>query len=65
MTKTKRLPAKIFVKVETDGENSYFVADSDLYGMVEMGEKVQIGTYQLVETTFAEAIVKTSNPIKK
>lgn len=62
---TKKLPAKLFVKVETDGDNSYFVADDAMYGMVEMGETVKIGTYQLVETTFAKAVVETSKPIKK
>ncbi len=61
----KKLPKRLFVKIEIDGDNSYFVADAEMYGMVEMGERVQIGTYQLVETTYAEAIVKTSPPIKK
>jgi hypothetical protein len=62
---TKRLPAKLFVKIETDSDTSYFVADSEIYSLVEKGEKIQIGTYQLVETTMAEAVVSTSKPVKR
>jgi hypothetical protein len=65
MAKTKQLPKKLFVKVEHDGTASYFVADDAIYGMVEMGETVKIGTYELVETTFAKAVVETSRPVKK
>lgn len=61
----KQLPKKLFAKIEHDGDNSYFVADSDLYTLVEKGEKVQIGTYQLVETTYAEAVISTSKPVKR
>jgi hypothetical protein len=63
---TKQLPKKLFAKIEQDGDNnSYFVADNDLYTLVEKGEKVQIGTYQLVETTYAEAVISTSKPVKQ
>lgn len=62
---TRKLPAKLFVKIETDGDISYFTADKELYSLVEKGEKVEIGTYQLVETTMAEAMVSTSRPIKR
>jgi hypothetical protein len=61
----KQLPKKLFAKIEHDGDNHYFVADANIYTLVEKGEKVQIGTYQLVETQMAEAIVSTSKPIKR
>jgi hypothetical protein len=61
----KQLPKKLFAKLEHDGDNSYFVADTDAYTLVEKGEKVQIGTYQLVETAYAEAIISLSRPVKR
>lgn len=65
MAKIKSLPKTLFVKIEQDGGTTYFTADTEMYGMVEMGQKVQIGKYQLVETTDAEAVVKTSPPRKR
>jgi len=61
----KQLPKKLFVKVETDGDSSYFIADDTIYSMVEMGETIKVGTYQLVETTFAKVVVETSRSVKK
>ena len=65
MAKAKRFPAKLFVKIEEDGDNSYFVPGGNLIELAEMGETVKVGVYQLVETTFAETIVKTSGTVKK
>jgi hypothetical protein len=67
MAKIKQLPKKLFVKIEHDpnGDTSYFSADAELYALVEKGDKIKIGTYQLVETMFAETVVKTSGPFKK
>jgi hypothetical protein len=61
----KNLPRKLFAKIERDGDISYFVADESIYPLVEKGEKVQIGTYQLVETAYAEAVISTSKPVKR
>jgi hypothetical protein len=65
MAKIKQLPKRLFVKIENDGGTSYFSADAELYALVEKGDKIKIGTYQLVETMFAETVVKTSGTIKK
>ena len=65
MAKIKQFPNRLFVKIEDDGDKSYFVPSTQLYDLAEMGEKIKIGVYQLVETTFAETVVKTSKPIKK
>jgi hypothetical protein len=65
MSKIQQFPNRLFVKVEHDGDESYFISNAKLYDLAEMGEKIKIGTYQLVETTFAETVVKTSKPIKK
>jgi hypothetical protein len=61
----KKLPTTLYVKIEKDGTTEYFVADDEMYGLVEKGDRIKIGTYELVETTMAEAIVKTSPPVKR
>lgn len=55
----KQLPKKLFVKVEKDDEVGFFVADEDMYGLAEMGEKIKIGTYQLVDVHDVEVDLKT------
>lgn len=57
----KKLPKTLYVKLEKDSnsDTSYFVADEDMYGLAEMGERVKIGTYQLIEVTNAEVVLKT------
>lgn len=54
----KKLPATLYVKIEKDSANEYFVADPDAYNLVEMGQKIKIGVYKLVETNTAEGIAK-------
>jgi hypothetical protein len=54
----KLLPKTLYVKIEPDDESPYFVADESAETLVEMGSTVQIGTYQLVETAYAEAVVQ-------
>jgi hypothetical protein len=61
----KKLPARLFAKIEHDSGNSYFIADTDVETLVEKGEKVQIGTYELVETSYAESVVSMSKPVKR
>jgi hypothetical protein len=56
----KQLPKTMYVKYEKDGDDGYFVADAEMYGLVAMGEKVKIGTYRLVEVEVAEVVVKTT-----
>lgn len=55
----KKFPKTIFVKWEIVGnEDPFLVAGEDFDGMVDVGGKTVIGTYQLVETTSAEMVVK-------
>lgn len=54
----KQLPKKMFVKLCKDGSTEYFAADQNAEALVEMGKKVTIGTYQLVETSIAEGVAK-------
>jgi hypothetical protein len=59
----KRLPKTLFVKVQPDDDTGgYFVADTDKYGLAEMGEKIRIGTYQLVGVDDVEVVLKTTKP---
>lgn len=52
----KALPKMLYVKTEKDGRTEYFVADNSPHVLVEMGEKVKIGVYQLVETNDYEGV---------
>lgn len=55
-----KLPKTLYVKIMKEDEE-YFVADKTLDGivLVDMGDKVTVGIYNLVETIKAEAVVKT------
>jgi hypothetical protein len=62
---TKKLPKTIFVKwQEPRADEPYLAASEEMYGMIEIGEKAVVGTYQLVETTEAEMVVSTKTPKK-
>lgn len=50
--------------VEPSNDEPYLVAGQEMYGLVDTGAKIKIGTYQLVETTEAEMVVSTSKPAK-
>ena len=54
----KALPKTLYVKIEKDSTTEYFVADADAYSLVEMGQKIKIGVYKLIETNVAEGIAK-------
>lgn len=60
---TKKFPKTIYVKWEQpSNDEAYLAAGEDMYGMVDVGGKTVLATYQLVETTEAEMIVKTAAP---
>lgn len=54
MAKTKALtfPKKLYVKIDGEKGEQYFLADSDFIGMVDVGERVKIGIYELTKTSF-------------
>lgn len=60
---TKKMPKTIYVKWDaTSNDEPYLLACEDFDGMVDVGGKTVIGTYQLVETTAAEMVVKKLAP---
>jgi hypothetical protein len=62
---TKKFPKTIYVKwEEPSNDEAYMVVGEEMYGMVEVGGKTVIGTYQLVETTEAEMVVSSKPPKK-
>lgn len=62
---TKKLPQKIFVKWEQpNNDEPYMVAGTEMNGLVDVGGKTKIGTYQLIETVDAEMVVSASKPVK-
>ena len=54
----RQLPKTLYVKVEKDGGIEYFTADESADCLVDMGEKVKIGTYQLVDVSTAKGVAK-------
>lgn len=56
----KKLPKKLYVKVEedTNADVSYFTADDSAAGMVAVGEKIKIGIYELVETVTVDGVAR-------
>jgi len=55
----KKFPACIYVKIEKDGKVSYLVADADPTTLVDMGESISLGRYQLTRVDkYKTAVVK-------
>ena len=52
----KKLPKTLYVKIEKESSTEYFVADAEAAALVEMGQKIRIGVYELVETKTAEGV---------
>lgn len=62
---TQKFPKTIYVKWEKPSrDEAYLAAGEEMYGMIEVGEKTVIATYQLVETTEAEMVVSSKPPKK-
>ncbi len=58
----KKLPKQLFVKIEGNvGEEYYSAADEAEY-LVDMGQTVKIGRYELVETSDAIGVVQIVPP---
>ena len=55
----KKLPKKLFVKIMEDQDAEYFVADTRPELMAEVGEKVRVGVYQMVESIEVAGVVTT------
>jgi hypothetical protein len=51
-------PQTLYVKHEPDYEAGYFVPTEDINGHAEIGEKVRVGVYQLVETVVVETVIE-------
>jgi len=57
-----KFPKSLCVKIEAD-ENAgteYFVAAEDIDGLVEMGEKIPVGVYKLIEIKTVEGVAQVS-----
>lgn len=53
----KKLPKTIYIVRKNDGAVGYFVADTDPASLIEMGEILPIGKYELKQTLRAEGKV--------
>ncbi len=63
MPKKHDLPDMIYVKKETEDGDSYFVADTNIKTMVDMGEKALVGEYRLVNVMQVEGTVATTKVV--
>lgn len=56
----KQFPKKLFVRIDRDNnaDLDYFTADEDAASLVEMGAKVKLGVYQLIEITEGEGVAQ-------
>ncbi len=54
----KAFPKQIFVKIESDKNSEWFLADADAAGLVGMGESVKVATYQLIEVRQAVGVAE-------
>lgn len=52
----KALPKTLYVKIEKESNSEYFVADNTADVLVEMGQKIKIGKYQLVDISNYEGV---------
>ena len=60
-----KFPKKLYVKMEKDGDITYPVPAEEMIDIVELGDTVHVGVYELVETTYAVCEVKTSGRVSK
>ena len=50
MAKRKtKYPATLVVKYEEDGDSSYFLSATKIVELAELGEKIEVGVYDLRE----------------
>ena len=61
----KAFPKKLFVKVDGDKGEEYFVADENSYRLAEMGETIKIATYELVQVEDARVMVELTKPQRR
>jgi hypothetical protein len=62
-SKTEKLPKKIFVRrdrIVNEPSSFHLIAEENSADMVEIGEVVLIGVYELVETVRVEGVVKST-----
>ncbi len=57
-------PKKLYVKIDGDKNEQYFIADPEAESMVEIGVRVKIATYQLVTVEIGETFTKLT-PLSK
>jgi coenzyme F420-reducing hydrogenase beta subunit len=63
-TTMAKFPKTLFVKEDrTEGE-AFFIADKDILGHAQMGEKITLGVYRLVETQVVEGVIAVSKKRK-
>ena len=60
-----RFPQTLYVKVRKEGDTEWFDAQEDASDLVEMGERVRVGKYQIVEFLDARGIAQFDKPKRR
>lgn len=64
-TMAKTFPKILFVKIEKDSDTDYFVADANAHWLVEMGERIPVAQYQLVDVRAAKGVAEFGPAARK
>lgn len=60
----KKLPKTLYVKIDGDAPDQFFNASDYADALVDMGDRVKIGTYQLVSIATAEGVASFGKATK-
>ena len=55
----KKFPNTLYVKIEGDDGEEYFVSDDAVINLAKIGECIRVGVYKLDDIAYAEVDVKT------
>lgn len=56
-----KFPQVLYVKIENNDDEPYFIADKEAVSLVEMGEKIRIARYTLDYEAVAEGVAKITD----
>lgn len=54
-----KLPKSLYIKIEQDGDDEFFIANEDLYDIAEKGETIKVGIYKLQSVKTVRMLVET------
>jgi hypothetical protein len=64
MAKKQTFPKLMYVKIDSNDDGEWFLADEDAAGLVGMGESVKVATYQLIDVRQATGVAEFAKAAK-